>query len=263
MRNNLFKNAFFAFCLLGIAVFSFIPINASSNARINTMLKGLIPLAFALPLAIWFVWTDRRGLYSRPVLIVWLTPCLLVALNNFPWLSWINGKCSFIPLGVGDVLLFATYCLCVSAFEELVFRGVVFSCLIEKFPKNKRGIIYAVLVSAAVFGLAHLANLLSGAGLVSTLVQVGYTTLLGGLFAFALVKVKNIFAPITVHFVYNFCGLLFDESVGLGYGVIWNVPSVIITAVIGVGVGIVVLIAVFRISDKERRNLYERMGISA
>ena len=156
-------------------------------------------------------------------------------------------------------ILFAGYCLLVGLFEECVFRGVIFSLLAGVLPKNRKGFILTFVLSSVVFGVAHLLNGFS----VGTLVQVAYTILTGGLFAFCLIKTKNVLCCAAVHATYNFCGLLFGESkaMGLGTGVVFDLGTVITMLVVSVLVGIFVLWKVISYPEKERVELYQKLSV--
>ncbi len=253
-----FGALFMTACILSV-----IPIRYSSDARMNAMLRTLIPLLFSLPIAVAFLYGERKGLFARPVQIVWMVVALAVALNNLPWLSWLNGDCTFALVAKGTGAVFLLYCLAVGLFEEIVFRGLLFPCLIEAFSKTKKGLVMAFVISSVLFGVAHLGNLFVGAGIGDTLLQTVYSTLIGGLCAFVLLKTKNIVCPSLIHILYNFCGLLFDGKVGLGTGIPFYLPTLILTVVVGLLAGIIVIIALFSYTDQERKELYERMGISA
>jgi membrane protease YdiL (CAAX protease family) len=109
----------------------------------------------------------------------------------------------------------------------------------------------------------HLFNLFSGAGVVPTLLQVVYTTLMGGVFAFVLMKTKNLLCCAFVHALYNFGGLLLDSTqrMGLGSGIIFDLGTVILTVILGICIGAFILYNVYKYSEAERSILYKRLGI--
>ena len=95
------------------------------------------------------------------------------------------------------------------------------------------------------------------------LVQVGYTILTGGLFAFCLIKTKNILCCAVVHAVYNFCGLLMgaESALGLGTGVVFDLGTVITMLIVSVLVGGFILYKVFTYTEKERIELYAKLAV--
>jgi membrane protease YdiL (CAAX protease family) len=146
--------------------------------------------------------------------------------------------------------------LSIGFFEEIIFRGIIFNLLATTFSKDRKGFLKTYIVSSILFGVAHLFNGFS----VGIILQVGYTILTGGLFAFCLIKTKNILCCALVHGVYNFCGLLFDVQ-GLGNGVIFDIGTVWTMLIVSILVGIFVLYKVWTYSEEERLELYARLGV--
>jgi len=109
--------------------------------------------------------------------LVYLIPCLIIAIDNFQFSAFFSGKMQLIRKDAIDFLLFFFSCMAIGLFEEIIFRGVVFSVLANKFSKDHKGFLQTYVVSSLLFGLAHLFNGFS----LGTLLQVGYTVLTGGL----------------------------------------------------------------------------------
>jgi membrane protease YdiL (CAAX protease family) len=83
--------------------------------------------------------------------------------------------------------LFGTVIL-VPIVEEILFRGVLLDQISDKIPS-----VLAILISSIAFSFFH-----------NDYVQMIYTFIMGMIFAITYLKVKNIFAPIIVHIIYNF-----------------------------------------------------------
>lgn len=248
--------------LLGIiavlAVISFIPIKYSSDAKINELLSKTLPQFICGIVFGWIVFKDEKLLFSKPTKwYLWL-PCLLVALNNFQWIAYFTGKASYTFTGGNYWALFLLYCLGIGLFEEFLFRGVLFKYVAEYFGRSKKGFIKTFFISSIVFGVAHLLNLFMGAGLSSTLLQVAYSTLIGGLCAFILLKTKNILLCVITHSIYDCCGMALDT---LGTGAVFDTGTIICMAVIGVIVGVWVLYSTFTVKENEVIELYDRMEV--
>lgn len=155
--------------------------------------------------------------------------CMLVALNNFPFSAYLSGR-AHLTAGAEDVLLFAAVCLSVALFEELIFRGYLLSAMCRWFGPGRKSRFAAVLLSAAVFALFHLLNLLSGASPLAVVLQVGYSFLVGAMTGALFLLSGNILLPIAVHAVYNFGGLLLSE---LGQGdVRMDGATIVVTVVV-------------------------------
>lgn len=98
--------------------------------------------------------------------------------------------------GTGDpavLLKSATEMVFVALVEEILFRGVLF-----RLPERALGTRLALVVSAAIFALAHLPN----AGV--TALAVANTALAGLLFAAAYLVTRRLWLPIGMHFAWNF-----------------------------------------------------------
>ena len=165
----------------------------------------------------------------------WLSalPALLVALNNAPVIALATGSAVVTAQGTA-VFVFALQCLFVAAFEELAFRAIMFPLLLQRFGTGVRARFSAVLLSSALFGMTHLLNLFSGAAVGATVLQVGYSFLIGCMLAVVLMRTGSIALCTFLHAVYNFGGTVVPT---LGHGAfvdLWNFPTVVITVVLAV-----------------------------
>ena len=81
--------------------------------------------------------------------------------------------------------------------EELIFRGFLFRMM------AKNGVKSAIIVSALTFGIGHIVNLLNGAALIPTLMQICYATAIGYLFVIIFHKSKSLVPCIITHCLVN------------------------------------------------------------
>ena len=79
--------------------------------------------------------------------------------------------------------------------EEIIFRGFLFKMMAKDNLKS------AIIVSSITFGLGHIVNLLNGADLVPTLMQICYAVALGYLFVIIFYKSKSLVPCIVTHIV--------------------------------------------------------------
>lgn len=84
--------------------------------------------------------------------------------------------------------------------EEMVFRGYLFQRFADLFPNDSRRLIFALVLSAALFSLGHLYQGVTG--LIDTFLA---GIVLGGLYLFSG---QNLWLPILTHGVINTAGFL-------------------------------------------------------
>ncbi len=81
--------------------------------------------------------------------------------------------------------------------EELIFRGFLFRMMAKSSIKS------AIIVSTVTFGVGHIINLLNGAELIPTLMQICYATAIGYLFVIIFHKSKSLVPCIITHCLVN------------------------------------------------------------
>jgi membrane protease YdiL (CAAX protease family) len=95
---------------------------------------------------------------------------------------------------------------CVGFLEEIIFRGFLFQMMAKDNLKT------AIIVTSITFGIGHIINLLNGAELVPTLLQICYAISAGYLFAVMLVKSKSLWPQIITHSVVNMLSVFAVEN---------------------------------------------------
>ena len=81
--------------------------------------------------------------------------------------------------------------------EEIIFRGFLFKMMAKNNVKS------AVIVSAVTFGAGHIVNLINGAELIPTLIQICYATSIGFLFVIIFHKSGSLVPCIVTHSLVN------------------------------------------------------------
>ena len=251
------------FCAV-FAVLELVPINLIEDDVKNAWIVRIISNSAAIGAVVVLLKTLKIKPFMRVERWHFLLPALAVALANLPLISFLNGNMSLVRDGADDIALFVVYCISVGVLEELVFRGVLFPALAGSFTQDKKGFIKAFVLSSVLFGAAHLSNLFRGAGVGATLLQVLYTILTGGLFCFVFIQTKNILCSAGVHALYNMCGLIFEipARLGLGSGVVFDAPTIIVMAVIDVCVAVFVLYSLHKYPIEEQKVFYKCLNIS-
>ena len=194
---------------------------------------------------------DLRGNRRRIALLA-ILPAFVVAVNNFPFVSFLSGDCT-IKAGTVEILVYALFCLSVGFFEELAFRGCVLMFLLRKRCETKWEIFAAIFLSSVVFGLIHLVNLFTSSP-AAVLLQIGYSALIGGLCSLVLLTTGNIWVCVALHSIYNFAGGIVPE---FGSGAIWTAPEVTLTAVLAIIVTVYSVWLFIKLPVSRAKELYK------
>lgn len=163
--------------------------------------------------------------------LVIVIPALIISINNFPIVAYLDGRAG-LSEPIYRVFLFLVECLSVGFFEEILFRGIILLFLIQRLQHVKYGMIYAIVISSMLFGMLHIINLFDGASLSDTLLQVGYSFLVGMMWAVMYLRTKHLWITMLCHATFNFFG-----QVMFYLGVVQNrydFYTVLITIIFGI-----------------------------
>ena len=198
---------------------------STSGARINHLLGYYAAWTFAWLAAIWFVFVRVRGLsfaalgYAVPtprwaaggvlagflalplafMLAIVLRP-LLGSESTANLQQYFGGK-DFTVVQAATMLLYGGFLVPIS--EELLFRGLLFRWLRQRLDFRA-----AALISAAVFGVAHLRA-----------EQIVIAALLGLPLAWLYEKSRSLVPAILMHQTYNSLGLMMQ------FAYVWFAPE--------------------------------------
>lgn len=228
-------------------------------AVLNTLVMdalGSVVFVFMTLYMGYHVFTPLRKPWYKSLLFG--LPALAVAINNFPIIGLATGN-AYITDPAGGVLLIVAYCFAIGMFEEFAFRGLFYLMILDGRRKSTKQIFLTTAASCAVFGLVHLVNLFVGANPGATLLQVGYSFLIGGMCAIVLLKTGSIWYCVLLHTVYDIGGTILY----LGGGLRWDVVTVTVTAVLGVAVAVFMVISLLRIKPEDIAFLFPEKQTSA
>ena len=90
-------------------------------------------------------------------------------------------------------------CFAAGILEELCLRGLMLGTLMRQCKDDHKKTVAAVLLSSAVFGAAHLTNIISGAGVFVSVMQAISAGFLGVAFAAVYVRCGNLLVPMIFH----------------------------------------------------------------
>lgn len=196
---SLYQKNELTFSLLWIAVYVVLfslADSISSSLGIEKIITA--PLCILIVVFLW-CWIRRRNLSEKYGLCrfkgdikkyLYFIPLVLILTCNL----W-NGVA--LDLSAAETVLYILSMLCVGFIEEVIFRGFLFKAIC------KDGIKQAILISSVTFGIGHIVNLLNGAEIFSTLLQICYATAIGFLFTIIFYKGGSLIPCIIVHSIVN------------------------------------------------------------
>lgn len=231
-----------------VLVFILDPTKGMTDPTARMLAKSAVLRATAIPVLVCCALILRVRLFAPPRVkhLALFFPAFAVAVNNFPWLSILTGDATFTGGNLIGWMIFSV--VCVGIMEELAFRGILLPLLLTRFGKTKRGMLQSVILSSVIFGLVHFLNLIEGAGIVPTLLQVGYSMLTGAMLAVLFLGTGNLVGCVAVHAVFNFGGLAVEF---LTEGQVWTVPTVVVTVVLSLLVAAWMILSFCRLDPQK------------
>ncbi len=132
------------------------------------------------------------------------------------------------------------YYIGVGIIEELYVRGLLLNIIEKLFKKSKNATLAAVILSSVLFGLGHIFGAL-GHSPVTIISKVIWTVGLGLYFGSIYKATNNLWVPILLHIVMDFCGVPFLFSTTSSYPAISLIIIVPVFVLLG-AYGLMVLI---------------------
>ena len=134
-------------------------------------------------------------------------------------------------------LLSLAMALSAGFFEETIFRGVTIP-LAMRYLKSKNRMYIIVGITAFIFGILHIGNIVQGANPTMAVIQ-SISTIFGGfLYAAVYLRSGSILAPILMHALYDYICFVTDPTLDNGI-----MTSETVT------IGIILTVVVFIIAD--------------
>lgn len=110
---------------------------------------------------------------------------------------------------VNEIVFHILTMINIGFLEEIIFRGILYKSIKKDNQK------LAMIISSITFGIGHIVNLLNGANLVPTLLQICYAIAIGYLFVTIFNKSKSLIPCIITHIAVNSFSVLGVNSVGI------------------------------------------------
>ncbi|MBQ6135375.1 MAG: CPBP family intramembrane metalloprotease [Bacilli bacterium] len=154
---------------------------------INTTLSILLVLLVILLKRVEFYGITNPNHTEK---FIYFIPLFIISLFNLRRGIHINNSTS-------EMIFHILTMINIGFLEEMLFRGFLFKMM------AKDNIQSAIIVSSITFGIGHIVNLLNGAELVQTLLQVCYAIAIGYMLVMIFYKSKSIIPCIIFHAVFN------------------------------------------------------------
>lgn len=160
---------------------------SSVSFIVNTILSAcLVGIVLSLKKSAYYGFTKVRNLKKY----LYFIPLVVIISVNL-WNGFnINNSAS-------EIIFHILTMINIGFIEELIFRGFLFRMMAKDNVKS------AIIVSALTFGIGHIVNLLNGADLIPTLMQICYAAAIGYLFVIIFHKSKSLVPCIVTHCLVN------------------------------------------------------------
>lgn len=196
---HLYKKSklYFSFLWIALYVVSF-SIGDSISLALGTAKIVTAPLCIMMSLFLLF-WIFKNDLSTKYGLIkikidfkkyLYFLPLIIISSTNL----WGGVEFHFSAF---ETVLYVVSMIGVGIIEEIIFRGFLFKALCKENVKQ------AIIISSITFGLGHIVNLLNGAEVTSTLLQICYAIAIGFLFTVIFYKSKTLIPCIITHSIVN------------------------------------------------------------
>ena len=192
---KLFERHETLFCIVLIVVYILVNSYCMQNFGIENYRSTIINTIFSLVLIILMIILKRTSYYGLTKVTnlkkyLYFIPLFLIVSVNL-W-NGVN-----INNSTSEIIFHILTMVNVGFIEEIIFRGFLFKMMAKDNIKS------AIIISAITFGIGHIVNLLNGADLIPTLMQICYAISIGYLFVIIFYKSKSLIPCIITHSLVN------------------------------------------------------------
>jgi len=183
------------FCILLIIVYILVNSFCIQNFGIEDFRSAIINTIFSIALILLMIILKRTSYYGLTKVTklkkyLYFIPLILIVSVNL-W-NGIN-----ITKSTKEISFYILTMINVGFIEEIIFRGFLFKMMAKDNVRS------AIIVSSVTFGIGHIINLLNGAELIPTLMQICYAISIGYLFVIIFYKSKSLIPCIITHSAVN------------------------------------------------------------
>ena len=179
--------------------------SVSSSVGISKLVTAPVCIVLTIIIYLWISKNELKEKYGlcpfkeNAKKYLYFVPLVLLASTNLWWGVKLN-------LTLAETVLYVISMLCVGFLEEVIFRGFLFKAMCKTNIKS------AIIVSSITFGIGHIVNLLNGADVSETLMQICYAVAIGFLFTIIFYKGKSLWPCIITHSVINSLSAFANEE---------------------------------------------------
>ena len=112
MKKKFYQSVYFfifLFVAIGLILLYIVPLAPFSSQKQNDLFVSTLKQLFGAILIVFALRYFSLSLFQTPQNPLVLLPCLLVALCNFPFISYCNGNMQFVSFTFLDIFLFFLY----------------------------------------------------------------------------------------------------------------------------------------------------------
>ena len=183
------------FCISLVLLYIIVNLYCINNFGLNDCRSTIVNTIFSICLTVLIIILKKTKYYGltkikNPKKYLFFFPLILISTVNL-W-NGIN-----INNSTKEIVFYILTMINVGFIEEIVFRGFLFKMM------EKDTVKIAIIVNAITFGIGHIINLLTGAELIPTLMQICYAFSIGYLFVIMFYKSKSLVPCIITHSLMN------------------------------------------------------------
>ncbi len=154
---------------------------------VNTILSILLIILIILLKRVKFYGITKPNNVKK---FLYFIPLFIISLFNLRRGIHINNKTI-------EIIFHILTMINIGFLEEIIFRGFLFKMMEKDNLKS------AIIVSSITFGIGHIVNILNGADLIPTLLQVCYAIAIGYMLVMIFYKSNSIIPCIIFHGIFN------------------------------------------------------------
>ncbi len=193
--NRIFEKHETLFCILLIVLYVVMNVCCVQNFGYTSCIGFIVNTIFSVFLIVIILALKRTSYYGLTKVenikeYLYFIPLIIIATVNL----WNGININHSP---GEIIFHILTMINIGFAEEIIFRGFLFKMMVKNNVKS------AITVSAITFGIGHIVNLLNGADLIPTLMQICYAISIGYLFVIIFHKSKSLIPCIITHSLVN------------------------------------------------------------